>query len=53
VNKMLAANKKTQACEGLDSFRNQVDAQDGKGLYDWQAAWLRWTAAQIKIVIGC
>ena len=53
VTRMLAATKTSQACEAMDSFIKQVDSQDGKGLYDWQAWQLRTTGQQIKTVIGC
>ena len=40
-------------CEAFDSFVNQVDAQDGKGLYDWQALYLSYNAQRIQALIGC
>ena len=53
VTRQLAAGKKRQACEAFGSFVNQVDAQDGKGLYEWQALYLRYNAQRIQALIGC
>ena len=53
VTRHLAAGKPRQACEAFDSFVHQVDAQDGKGLYDWQALCLRYNAQRIQALIGC
>jgi hypothetical protein len=53
VTRHLAAGRKSQACEAFDSFVNQVDAQVGKGLQEWQALYLRYNAQRLQALIGC
>ena len=52
VQSMLAANKRNQAIETLDSFISQVKAQKGKGLTIEQATELTNRAKDIKSAIG-
>ena len=53
VQRMLAAAKTRQACDGLDSFVNEVEAQAGKALTDAQATDAIARAVRIALVLGC
>ena len=53
AQRKLEANKTNQACDSLDAFINQVQAQSGKGLTIGRAAELAAGAEAIKTAIGC
>ena len=53
VQRMLGANKPKNACQSLNSFLNQVNAQKGKALTVGQADELTASAQAIKDAIDC
>ena len=53
VQRLLEAGKPTPACQILDAFVDEVEAQTGKSLTSEQAAELIAAAERIRDVIGC